>query len=324
MSTMWRTFDNILKYNIMEKEKINIAELLHDCPTCMELDCTMYEDVYFDSVDDLNIIHCYIKNEGFNTSITFNQHGTPHSDVKSKCVIFPKGKTTWKGFHRPFKDGDIIYVCDEYSDGTFTYVAILKQIEKGGEIKSHCFYNFEDNYFSTHDFLYDGHNTRFATEEEKEKLFDAIRENGYQWNTETKTLEKLIESKFKVGDKIKKNKDYISGIITNISDDGFYKVEYLGARGGVSYINIASQDDWELVPDKFDVTKLKPFDKVLVRSDNKHRWSTQFFERLNNKLKDSFVCMGGWRYRQCIPFEGNEHLLDTANECNKFFKVWEE
>ena len=31
-------------------EKINIAELLKDCPSGMELDCTMYEDVYFDYV----------------------------------------------------------------------------------------------------------------------------------------------------------------------------------------------------------------------------------------------------------------------------------
>ena len=36
------------------KNKINIAELLHNCPKGMELDCTMYEDVYFDYVDELN------------------------------------------------------------------------------------------------------------------------------------------------------------------------------------------------------------------------------------------------------------------------------
>ena len=29
-------------------EKINVAELLKDCPRGMELDCTMYEDVCFD------------------------------------------------------------------------------------------------------------------------------------------------------------------------------------------------------------------------------------------------------------------------------------
>jgi hypothetical protein len=42
-----------------------------------------------------------------------------------------------------------------------------------------------------------------ATEEEKQELFDAIQDNGYKWNEETKTLEKLVEPKFNVGDKIK-------------------------------------------------------------------------------------------------------------------------
>lgn len=391
-------------------EKINIAELLRDCPTGMELDCMIYEDVYFDYIDELNIIHCYIQHDTHKTSITFNQHGTPNSDIKSKCVIFPKGKTTWKGFHRPFRDGDIIYACDDYSDATFTYVAILKRIEKESkgkisylEIYSHCFYNYEDNYFSTGDLPYDGFDIRFATEKEKADLFKAINDNGYRWDEKTKTLEKLtifkdgdviynkdinalaifykqtdastisycflnvlgelrvhhyhskdlsdwkfateeekeklfkvikdkgyhwnyetktLEElpKFKIGNKIrlKKNHNYIYTITGIREKENKYEC-------GVTFIlRVSEQDNWELVPDKFDVSKLKPFDKVLVRSDNRHRWSTQFFERLNTKLKDSFVCMGGCRYQQCIPYEGNEHLLDTANECNKFFKVWEE
>lgn len=401
-------------------EKINIAALLRDCPTGMELDCMIYEDVYFDYIDELNIIHCYIQHDTHKTSITFNQHGTPNSDIKSKCVIFPKGKTTWKGFHRPFRDGDIIYVCDDYSDATFTYVAILKRIEKESkgkisylEIYSHCFYNYEDNYFSTDDLPYDGYDIRFATEkekadlfkaindngyrwdektktleklpifkdifkdgdviynkdinalaifykqtdastisycflnvlgelrihhyhskdlsdwkfateEEKEKLFKVIKDNGYHWNDETKTLDKL--PRFKVGDRIRAKKD----TPINISNILITKVDKCGYKGVIGYttnpahISFKYQDLYELVTDKFDISKLKPFDKVLVRSDNRHRWSTQFFERLNTKLKDSFVCMGGCRYQQCIPYEGNEHLLDTANECNNFFKVWEE
>jgi hypothetical protein len=85
------------------ENKINVAELLKDCPSDMELNCTMYEDVYFDYVDELNVIHCYIHRKLCKTSITFNQHGTPNSDMKSKCVIFPKGKTTWEGFVPPCK-----------------------------------------------------------------------------------------------------------------------------------------------------------------------------------------------------------------------------
>lgn len=44
--------------------KINISELLKDCPSGMELDCSMFEGVYFDHVDEsrLNRIKCYVNN----------------------------------------------------------------------------------------------------------------------------------------------------------------------------------------------------------------------------------------------------------------------
>lgn len=162
-------------------EKINVAELLRDCPRGMELDCVLFDDVKFEECT-VDCIYIRLNNGGL---FVLTKYGNCLEFNNSKCIIFPKGKTTWKGFHRPFKDGDIIHVCDEYSDATFNYVAILKQIEKGGKIHSHCFYNYEDDYFKTHDFLYDGYNTRFATEEEKEKLFQLIKENGYKWNPET-------------------------------------------------------------------------------------------------------------------------------------------
>lgn len=65
---------------------------------------------------------------------------------------------------------------------------------QGEEVFAHCSYNYEDAIFSTHEYLCDGYNSRFATEEEKQKLFDAIKVNGYKWNAETKTLEKISKA----------------------------------------------------------------------------------------------------------------------------------
>lgn len=191
----------ITKNNKMEN-KINIAELLKDCPKGMELDCTMYEDVCFDYVDELNIIHCYMQHETHKTSITFNQHGTPNSDIKSKCVIFPKGKTTWKGFQRPFKDGDIV-VTKTFNN--FIFYAIYKGVENR-EVLTYVDYTPDDNRLINvnHTLCYSCEiiEQRLATEEEKQKLFDAIKANGYKWNTETKTLEKLedMEDKGNISD----------------------------------------------------------------------------------------------------------------------------
>ena len=255
-------------------EKINIAEILKDCPKGMELDCTMYEDVYFDYVDELNIIHCYIQRETHKTSITFNQYGTFYSDIKSKCVIFPKSKTTWEGFQRPFKDGDVIFThanCLKVGVGN-TWISIYKENRNGGVATYVDYAEDGDGYYSDLDgdkaFLCmeeDILRQRFATEEEKQKLFDAIKANGYKWNPETKTLEKLIKPKFKVGDTIRHKE---SGNIFKIAEIDISDSTYCC---GFDCIWVADQDKYELVPNKFDIATLKPFDKVLCRhnKDNK-------------------------------------------------------
>ena len=297
------------------ENKINIAELLKDCPQGMELDCTMYEDVYFDCVDELNIIHCYIQNEGLRTSITFNQYGTPNSDIKSKCVIFPKGKTTWEGFV-PFVKGDIIY-----TDG---FVAILFDIEESGTLWYYCYYSIsEDRCKIKTDFGIGNvkdNELRYATEEEKQKLFDVIKENGYKWNPETKTLEKLIEPKFKVGNQIRhKTHTRRGNVVTEIKDTHYILDDELA-------LPFTSQDEYELVPNKFDITTLIPFEsKVLVRDRNNDEWRGQFFSHCNNCSDRPYICIGVeglCEFKQCVPFESNEHLLGTADDCDEFYKIW--
>lgn len=58
--------------------------------------------------------------------------------------------------------------------------------------------------------------------------------------------------------------------------------------------------------------KLKPFDKVLVRDENGEIWEIDIFGRYE---EDDHVypyrCISE-RYRQCIPYEGNESLLGTT------------
>ena len=296
----------------MEK-KINIAELLKDCPKGMELDCVMYEDVYFDYVDKLNIIHCYVQHENYKTSITFNQHGTPNSDIKSKCVIFPKGKTTWEGFQIPFKDGDIIYThtdalkCNLKS----TFISIFKECSDG-KCRIYAGYSINTNSFYSHHScnVDDIIEQRLATEEEKAKLFQAIKYNGYKWNPETKTLEKL--PKFKVGDKIEK-----CGYRYTIKEVREY--HYLTKCGNL--IAIANQDNWELAPNKFDITTLKPFEKVLVRNKSNEVWTANFYSHYDATSDKPFICVG-WsemnEYRYCIPYEVNKELLGTTNNTEEY------
>lgn len=296
------------------ENKINIANLLKDCPKGMELDCTICDNVYFDEVTP-NMIKCFIKNNNdvYNT-IYFHNDGTYLTIQDAKCVIFPKSKTTWEGFQRLFKDGDVVFYNNT--------IAIFKEWGDETLFRTYCvFYTTVSN--PTYQFEINRplfgkgirREARFATEEEKQKLFDAIKTNGYKWNPETKTLEKLIEPKFKVGDRIKYRCGEIVYRVVHITEDSY-------VLDNLCSIPISVEHMYNLVSNKFDITTLKPFDKVLVRCGN-NAWHIQFFEKYDKRLNYPFVCMCYNKYRQCIPYDGNEHLLGTRDDCNEYYKTWE-
>ena len=59
--------------------------------------------------------------------------------------------------------------------------------------------------------------------------------------------------------------------------------------------------------------ELKPFDKVLVRDNNTDVWQIELFESDKTAfLEYGYACLTT-SWRQCIPYEGNEHLLGTNN-----------
>ena len=55
----------------------------------------------------------------------------------------------------------------------------------------------------------------------------------------------------------------------------------------------------------------KPFDKVLVRDDDGQEWKINFFSHYDEKVCYKYRCLKAF-YKQCIPYEGNEHLLGTT------------
>jgi hypothetical protein len=179
-------------------ENLNLAEILKDCPKGMELDCAMYEGVTLIHASDGNAYPIKIKTP--DGQVSLDKYGRYSSNKHAKCVIFPKGKTTWEGFVPPydFKDGDVIYVRTM----RYNWVSIFKKYT-GTEIFTYTDCNLDNNNFHGADNVASVLclkrailEKRIATEEEKEKLFQAIKEHGYTWNAEKKTLEKLVEPKF--------------------------------------------------------------------------------------------------------------------------------
>lgn len=73
------------------------------------------------------------------------------------------------------------------------------------------------------------------------------------------------------------------------------------------------QRDWSKfgATDKETKHQFKPFDRVLVRDRNDREWGCDFFSHIAEDNR--YICIYSW-WKQCIPYEGNEHLLNTTNK----------
>lgn len=98
-------------------------------------------------------------------------------------------------------------------------------------------------------------NVRYATAEEKTRLFGVLTKECKRWNAEKKVIENI-------------------------------KPEH----------------------------EFKPFEKVLVRDDKDGRWTPAIFGYKNTGNSEfKYILCGGFCWKYCIPYEGNEHLLGTTN-----------
>lgn len=80
------------------------------------------------------------------------------------------------------------------------------------------------------------------------------------------------------------------------------------------------QRDWskfgvsDQATDQKQETELKPFDKVLVRDFDDRKWMCDFFEGIPTSSEYDYSCVLRGLVHQCIPYEGNEHLLGTKSK----------
>lgn len=130
---------------------------------------------------------------------------------------------------------------------------------------------------------------------------------------------------------IRNDEDYL--IITqkgfynyNFTKEGFYY-----ADEGEECLLFPSKDqrDWSKFTapwykkEKFDPNTLKPFDKVLVRSDRQNIWSCDLFSFIDY-LTNYFQCCVSFN-QYCIPYnDDTKHLVGTTDEAPEFYRYWEE
>lgn len=260
------------------------------------------------------------------------------SGMSGECVLFPsKELRDWNIFTK-FKKGDIIVkagiiaIFDHLTDGdTIVFSAIRRTngtivVKTDVGIGNSC-------------------NAKFATKEEKDLFFEALSEAGYSWNGEE------VVPVFKKGDIIISSGGCIAivdhvGRFGNhndviyyqccINSRGDFKVGVDVGVGRASDCNYASIYDQErilrelkehgfvlkndtIAKKKFDPETLEPYEKVLVRSTPSAHWRCTFFSHMINGM--AMCSSDNWPY--CIPYKLNEHLRGTANDCDDFYKWWE-
>lgn len=59
--------------------------------------------------------------------------------------------------------------------------------------------------------------------------------------------------------------------------------------------------------------EFKPFDRVLVRNGAILPWKAEFFSSYDPNNGFPYSCIGN-RYIYCIPYKGNEHLINTTKD----------
>jgi hypothetical protein len=287
--------------------------------------------------------YCFITNDGdFHTgyeehAIDSEINGNAHPATKEQCnLLFQKikeagykwnqeTKTLEKLIEPKFRDGDIVSAIIPSVGGT--WIGIFKQYENGGTFETYCGLSaFGEFHTNSKRHLVIG--THLATEEEKEKLFQAIESNGYKWNPETKTLEEVTKPKFEVGDRIKHKVTSHYYTIEEVKNDCYY-VKSNKDDECFSLVLFLFEKDYELVPNKFDIYSLIPYEsKVLVRNSPAGYWMPTFWGAYVSKNPGKhqnrmYLTTKGFT-NYCIPFEGNEALMGTADDCDNFYKTWEE
>lgn len=101
--------------------------------------------------------------------------------------------------------------------------------------------------------------------------------------------------------------------------------KYVGETGIIeeifaNYIRIVFPGNWWCFPyfvlEKVErpVRQFKPFDKVLVRDTDDDKWVPAFFGYQDKSSENyQYKTAGGMGYKNCIPYEGNEHLCGTSD-----------
>lgn len=129
------------------------------------------------------------------------------------------------------------------------------------------------------------------------------------WKNDDYTKFNTTIDYYKVSDSWGKEDIYCTGIYRRATDEE--RAKFIAAAEE-HYGGKYNPETLQVEPVKVAKPKcpFEPFQKVLVRCGN-GIWGATFFSRCNNKSAWTYVGVDCNCWEQCIPYEGNEHLLGT-------------
>lgn len=200
---------------MLQEKEFNLVEILKDAPKGTKLYSPLIGEIEFDSINQNTI---FVRTE--NGLYSFNKFGKYLSFFSdSECLLFPsKENREWNTF-LPFHDGEILVSNNKL----FIY---CKQMDNDDRLG--CYAGFtrgEECMYRLQSFEKKSRCKR-ASKEERQQLFELLKEYDYIWNPETKKLETTIDKLDKECVDLVKKLNTIKGIKTTNSCCGHLKEPY--------------------------------------------------------------------------------------------------
>lgn len=321
-------------------KEINIAEILKDKPKGTKLYSPIFGEVTLYKIyKELDTNFLFLKDK--DGDMVFFEHDGKYN-VNGECVLFPsKEKRYWSKF--AWKKGDVLVSND--GDRHIIFKGFSKNDYTTFEGK-HWISVSKKRHIS----CLDMQNTQdYHIEDDKDAAqayINTIEERlGGKLNLETLEIEKP-QPEFKDGDIITiiphigdkliylfKTEDgekyyghaYLDGNIAIINEDSYCQKDFNTARPSTEkekqqLFDALAKDgkQWnaekKVIEDIKKEYQFKPFEKVLARDSKDSLWHIDLYEgMLRDDDEYNYRCMAAdWVY--CIPYEGNEHLLDTTKD----------
>lgn len=314
------------------EQNLNIAEILRNKPCGIRLYSPIFGDCTF----------CYIKDETsdicvrrpYNEISYFNFEGL--YNAAGECLLFPsKLMRNWSKF--AWKKGDVLV-----SDNGKVEVIFEKFVDDTYQsfIGKHHLDNLEDNLYYQDEGEYLTSIFNAESKDAAQTYINTIEERlGGKLNRETLEVEKA-QPEFKDGDIVHDVHGYDTYIIKEFNNKHIKIYAGLTKQYGaiihkigiseIFHLRLATEEEkqqlfsalakegkaWNAekkqIVDLKQKVELKPFDKVLVRNYDRNAWQISLFGYKNSL--NCYYCCNGSSWIQCIPYEGNEHLLGTTDD----------